>query len=127
MPTPKPGIKVRGSQTGRPLMAVLDLLGRRWSLRVLWELHTNGPSSFRDLQRFCGDISPTVLNTRLAELRATGIIELRGGRGYVITEQGLELGTLIWQLKGWAERWAVDQSAPGPQLNGSRTAKVRKK
>ena len=29
---------VRGSRTGRPIMALLDLLGRRWSLRILWEL-----------------------------------------------------------------------------------------
>ena len=25
---------VRGSRTGRPIMALLDLLGRRWSLRI---------------------------------------------------------------------------------------------
>jgi DNA-binding HxlR family transcriptional regulator len=96
-------------------MAVLDLLGRRWSLRILWELHMSGPSSFRDLQRLCGDISPTVLNTRLAELRDTGIIELRDKGGYVITEQGLELGAVILQLRDWAERWAgsLDPSGPG--------------
>jgi DNA-binding HxlR family transcriptional regulator len=87
-------------------MAVLDLLGRRWSLRILWELHMSGPSSFRDLQRLCGDISPTVLNTRLAELRDTGIIELRDKGGYAITEQGLELGVVILQFRDWAERWA---------------------
>ena len=29
---------VRGSRTGRPVMALLDLLGRRWSLRIIWEL-----------------------------------------------------------------------------------------
>ena len=28
---------VRGSRTGRPIMVVLDVLGRRWALRVLWE------------------------------------------------------------------------------------------
>ena len=29
---------VRGSRSGRPIMALLDLLGRRWTLRILWEL-----------------------------------------------------------------------------------------
>jgi DNA-binding HxlR family transcriptional regulator len=29
---------VRGSKSGRPIMALLDLLGRRWTLRILWEL-----------------------------------------------------------------------------------------
>ena len=36
--TPRPGRPVRGSQTGRPIMALMDLLGRRWTLRVIWEL-----------------------------------------------------------------------------------------
>ena len=33
---------VRGSRTGRPVMALLDLLGRRWTLRIVWELR-DGP------------------------------------------------------------------------------------
>ena len=39
---PRPGVPVRGSATGRPLMAAMDLLGRRWALRILWELR-DGP------------------------------------------------------------------------------------
>ena len=42
MPTPKPGRRVRGSVTGRPIMALLDLLGRRMTLRILWELREAG-------------------------------------------------------------------------------------
>jgi len=114
MATPKPGAKVRGSQTGRPIMALLDLLGRRWSLRILWELHQNGPGSFRTLQKLCGDISPTVLNARLAELREAAIIGLREREGYVITEEGLALGRIIEQLNIWAEQWAVGMKKPKP-------------
>ena len=87
-------------------MAALDLLGRRWALRILWELNQNGASSFRDLQRLCGDISPTVLNTRLSELRETGIIAQRDKEGYIITEEGIALGKIILMLNAWAERWA---------------------
>jgi DNA-binding HxlR family transcriptional regulator len=106
MAAPKPGTKVKNSQTGRPIMAALDLLGRRWALRILWELHQNGPISFRILQKLCGDISPTVLNSRLTELRKTGIVELRERQGYVITEEGATLGKIILQLNMWAMRWA---------------------
>jgi DNA-binding HxlR family transcriptional regulator len=106
MPTPKLGTKVRGSQTGRPTMVILDLLGRRWILRILWELHQNGSSSFRTLQRLCDDISPTVLNTRLKELRESGIVELRDGEGYSITEQGIGLGSIILEIDTWAKIWA---------------------
>lgn len=106
MATPKPGKKVRGSESGRPIMAVLDLLGRRWALRILWELHQNGPSSFRALQKLCGDISPTVLNSRLAELREAGVIDLSPGEGYGITEEGVALGRIMEQFNSWATRWA---------------------
>lgn len=112
MSTPKAGTKVRGSQTGRPIMAILDLLGRRWALQILWELHQNGPSSFRTLQKLCGDISPTVLNTRLKELREAGIVELRDAAGYCITDQGVALGKTIEQLNIWAKNWAERSAFP---------------
>jgi DNA-binding HxlR family transcriptional regulator len=103
MPTPKAGTEVRGSQTGRPIMAILDLMGRRWALRILWELHQSGPHSFRTLQKLCGDISPTILNSRLKELREAGIVDLREGEGYLVTEQGIALGRIIVQLNTWAK------------------------
>ena len=106
MPTLKHGTKVGSSQSGRPIIAVLNLLGRRWCLRILWELHQNGPSSFRTLQRLCGDISPTVLNSRLSELREAEIIDLRGGEGYIITEEGIALGGIVNQLNTWSKSWA---------------------
>ena len=61
---PLPGRPVRGSTTGRPIMAVFDLLGRRWAQRVIWELREGQPT-FRALQERCGDPSPSVLNTCL--------------------------------------------------------------
>jgi DNA-binding HxlR family transcriptional regulator len=106
MPTLKHGTKVGSSQSGRPIIAVLNLLGKRWCLRILWELHQNGPSSFRTLQRLCGDISPTVLNSRLSELREAEIIDLRGGEGYIITEEGIALGGIVNQLNTWSKSWA---------------------
>ena len=67
--TPLPGRPVRGSHTGRPVMALLDLLGRRGTLRVLWELHEGHGQSFRLLRANADGISPSVLNDRLKELR----------------------------------------------------------
>jgi DNA-binding HxlR family transcriptional regulator len=106
MPTPKAVTKVRGFQSVRPIMAILDLLGRRWALRILWELHQYGPNNFRALQKLCGDISPTVLNARLKELREAGIVEQRDAAGYCITNQGVALGKIIVQLNTWAKKWA---------------------
>ena len=67
--TPLPGRPVRGSATGRPIMALLDLLGRRWALRVLWELRSGPVPGFRELQSRCGGVSSSVLTDRLTELR----------------------------------------------------------
>ena len=101
---PRPDKPVRGSDTGRPIMALLDLLGRRWALRVIWELREE-PLSFRGLQARCGAISSSVLNDRLSELRAAGIIE-SAYEGYRLTSDGRELLALYPPLDAWAERWA---------------------
>lgn len=107
--TPKPGAPVRGSRTGRPVMALLDLLGRRWALRMLWELRA-GPQSFRALREACEGVSPSVLNARLAELREAGLVELREGEGYALTVSAEELGGLLLPLDEWAKRWARRQA-----------------
>jgi DNA-binding HxlR family transcriptional regulator len=85
-------------------MALLDLLGRRWCLRIMWELHQK-PQTFRGLQAACGDISPTILNTRLAELRDAGIV-LSGEVGFSLTAEGERLVSELNGLQAWADRWA---------------------
>jgi DNA-binding HxlR family transcriptional regulator len=94
MPAPKPGRAVRGSKTGRPIMAALDLLGRRWALRVLWELREGG-QSFRALRTRCDELSPTVLNDRLAELRESGIVAHEPGAGYALTPLGVYASAML--------------------------------
>lgn len=96
---------VRGSRTGRPIMALLDLLGRRWTLRVLWELR-DGPLTSRALRAACDEVSPTVLQARLADLREAGLVDHEAGRGYGVTPLGRELLAAFLPLYGFAERWA---------------------
>jgi len=105
-PTPLPGRPVRGSTTGRPVMALLDLIGRRWALRVLWELRDEPAPTFRELQQRCGGISSSVLTDRLAELGDAGIVE-RADRGYALTTDGRDLLDLLMPIERWATRWAV--------------------
>ena len=106
MPVPKPGKPVRGSTTGRPIMALLDLLGRRWVLRIGWELREGRTLSFRGLQDACGGISPTVMNQRLRDLRDAGFVELNEGEGYRLTKDGEGLLEMLAPLDQWAKRWA---------------------
>ena len=102
---PRPYAPVRGSRTGVPIMALLDLLGRRWALRVLWELRT-APLTSRALRTACGGISPTVLADRARELRAARLIAL-GETGYGLTPLGHELIEQLLPLVQWSRRWAV--------------------
>jgi len=101
---PKPGRAVRGSTTGTPIMALLDLLGRRWALRVIWELRDE-PLLFRALQERCDGMSSSVLNQRVRELRSAGIVDL-GQRGYELTREGRRLLDAFAPINAWAERWA---------------------
>ena len=82
-------------------MALLDVLGRRWSMRVIWELR-DGPFTFRELQERCGGISSSVLAQRLAELREVGI----AGESNVLTAEGRRLLEAYEPLAAWARRWA---------------------
>ena len=124
MGAPLPGRKVRGSRTGRPIMALLDLLGRRWTLRVLWELR-EGAFTFRELQSRCDEMSPSVLNQRLAELRMAGIVALRKEGGYGLTREGVRLYKALAPLHFWAERWVRGRRAGGRTGRVSRSKSRR--
>jgi DNA-binding HxlR family transcriptional regulator len=87
-------------------MALLDLLGRRWALRVLWELHDGQVLTFRELQGRSGDISSSVLNDRLRELREARIVTAEPGGGYGLSKEGRELLRALEPLGAWAKRWA---------------------
>ncbi|MFC4117224.1 winged helix-turn-helix transcriptional regulator [Nonomuraea zeae] len=116
MAAPIPGEPVRGSSTGRPLMAALDLFGRRWNLRIVWELR-RGALGFRALQQRCDNMSSSVLRQRLTELLDTRIVEQQPDSTYRLTELGLGAYRALRPLVRWSGEWASalaadDDSAP---------------
>lgn len=100
----EPGARARGSRSGRPIMVLLDLLGRRWALRVLWELRET-PRTARELRAACDSASPTVLNQRLKELTGVGWVTHEAGAGYAVTEEGRRLLAVFLPLHGYADGW----------------------
>jgi DNA-binding HxlR family transcriptional regulator len=86
-------------------MAALDLLGRRWSLRILWELKA-GPLGARALRVECDEMSPSVLYQRLAELTDAGLVTQAADQSYDLTELGESLGAALEPLDSWARRWS---------------------
>ena len=87
-------------------MAALDLLGRRWALRVLWELRDGalGPRALRDR---CDGMSTGVLYTRLGELVTAGLVEQLDDDRYSLTELGAALRSALDPLDAWARTWAA--------------------
>ncbi|HEY1358221.1 MAG TPA: helix-turn-helix domain-containing protein [Thermoleophilaceae bacterium] len=85
----------------RALESVLELLGRRWSLRLVWELRRSA-LSFSDLRERVG-ISPSVLSARLGELVEAGVLERDVARRYRLSGSGRELARILYELNRWAE------------------------
>lgn len=108
MAIPIPGKPVRGSQSGAPIMAIFDLLGRRWAMGIIWNLN-KGPATFRGLQEQCETISPSILNKRIKELREARLID-RSLEGYVLTPMGEQLFALLEPFKGWSAAWGRELS-----------------
>jgi DNA-binding HxlR family transcriptional regulator len=88
------------------MMALLDLIGRRWTLRVLWELRGGEPQTFRELQKRCDGMSSSVLAQRLAELGEAGVVASSQGGGYGLTDEGRTLIAALAPLDTWSKRWA---------------------
>jgi DNA-binding HxlR family transcriptional regulator len=89
---------------------MLNVCGRRWALRVVWELRT-GPQSFRALQETCGNISPSVLQQRLHAWRDLGVIENIPRLGYRLTARGEQLFLILGRL----DRWSAEALKRGVQ------------
>jgi DNA-binding HxlR family transcriptional regulator len=94
-------------------MAAFDLLGRRWAMGIIWNL-SKGPATFRALQSSCETISPSILNSRLKDLRDAGLLE-RASEGYQLTSMGEELFRLLQPLGEWSISWAKNVGDKAPE------------
>jgi DNA-binding HxlR family transcriptional regulator len=112
-PRVRPGVAVRGSTTGRPLMAAMDLLGRRWTLRILWELRA-GPLGARSMLTLCPGLSSSVLYERLRELTLAGLVEQGDDDSYGLTNLGATLGAALKPLDAWSQQWANETVGDSP-------------
>lgn len=85
-------------------MALFDLLGRRWALRVLWELREE-PLPFQTLQARCDSMSTSVLSQRLTELRSAGLVEKEEQGPYRLTPAGVALLDRLQWVDEWTSQW----------------------
>ncbi|MFL5871756.1 MAG: winged helix-turn-helix transcriptional regulator [Solirubrobacterales bacterium] len=85
----------------RAVIDTLELLGRRWALRLVWELRRDA-LGFAQLRTRMG-VSPSVLAQRLRDLDAGGVVEQAVDRRYRLTPTGRELARVLYDLNRWAE------------------------
>ncbi|RKR00119.1 winged helix-turn-helix transcriptional regulator [Maricaulis maris] len=87
----------------------MELLGERWAMLVVRELHT-GPRRFTDIRASLPGISANVLTQRLEGLELAGIIQRRelpppaASRVYELTDWGRESEPIFQVLGRWAAR-----------------------
>ncbi|MFK8033516.1 MAG: winged helix-turn-helix transcriptional regulator [Hyphomicrobiales bacterium] len=96
-----------------PIAKTAEILGDPWSILIIRELLL-GSNRFNTSQSGLPRISPTILNKRLKEMEASGVIAKRpihGRRGheYRLTPAGRELSPLIDAYAVWGMRWARDE------------------
>lgn len=94
-------------------MAALDLFGRRWTLRIIWELGDE-PLGFRLLQRRCDDMSSSVLQQRLTELREARLAEVLRDGSHALTPLGHDAREALRPVIEWSRRWAAELADTSP-------------
>ncbi len=85
------------------LLTLFDVLGRRWAMRVIWELRPGG-LTYRELAGRVPGMLTSVLTQRLRDLREAGLVDHEHGAGYGLTPLGHDLLTHLAALRGWADR-----------------------
>lgn len=104
MTTPLPKKPVRGSDSGVAIMALFDLLGHKWNMRILWQLREQA-LSFRAIQQTCDGMSPSVLNNRIKQLTEAQLV-VSAERGYQLTALGASLMNTLDPLRHWSAEWS---------------------
>jgi DNA-binding HxlR family transcriptional regulator len=92
------------AEAERAFTDLLELAGRRWTLRILWELRA-GPRPFNELRRRAGGMSQSVLVTRLTELFGAGLVADTDG-GYRLTPLGAALVPELERLRAFSVQWS---------------------
>ena len=90
----------------------MRIIGGKWKGSILWHLQ-DGPVRFNELARQLGGATRKMVNERLKELEAQGLVkrnvlsERPIAVSYEITEFGRSSLFVLEQLKDWAEEHGI--------------------
>lgn len=106
--------KFDGSYCEETARRTIDLIGGKWSMRVLWELMLED-RRYADLQRRVGGISQKVLSSELRSLVGAGLVDREVASTippqvtYRITAEGRSLSQVFVALHQWGSRADMTQ------------------
>ena len=100
-----------------PIRNIVDRFGDKWSLLVLYNLHTGGRLRFSEIHRRMTDISQKMLASTLRRLEQDGLLsrtvypEVPPRVEYSLTDTGHSLKTVIDALWNWGEDYKAKLAA----------------
>jgi DNA-binding HxlR family transcriptional regulator len=121
----KPTLKTLSPTSKCPLTDLVDMIGGRWKVLLLWRLR-DGTKRFNELRRLMPGVTQKMLTQQLRQLEADGLIsrkifaEVPPKVEYKLTATGNQLSSLLTILADWA-------TIHMPKLEAGRLSKKRAK
>ena len=100
-----------------PVNYALEAIGDRWALLILRDIVFRGKRTYRDFLNSEEGIATNILAARLNHLIEAGILQLEGhetdGRkgNYSLTEKGLDLIPVIFEMVLWSAKYDKQSEA----------------
>jgi DNA-binding HxlR family transcriptional regulator len=104
---------IRGKDYNCTIDLMMDIIGGKWKMRLLWTLMMDGSQRFGELKRRCVKISAKVLAQQLKELEQDELItrksydEVPPRVEYSISEYGKTVIPFIKQMHEWSFRHMI--------------------
>jgi DNA-binding HxlR family transcriptional regulator len=90
--------------------AATEIIGDKWTPRMLRFFLTEPTVRFCQLQDMTGDINPRTLSARLVKLEQQGIITKRPTSAsrceYELTDKGRDLMPILMQMHSWSNKYS---------------------
>jgi DNA-binding HxlR family transcriptional regulator len=102
-----------------PFHDLLEVLARPWTMHILWNLSTQGPTRFGELRRQVAGISSRVLTERLRILEQKGFVfrdykpTIPPAVTYGITNRMKDISKVLDDLNDLAKKWQQEDARTG--------------
>ncbi|WP_127581294.1 winged helix-turn-helix transcriptional regulator [Paenibacillus koleovorans] len=123
-------MKREENKSGCPINYTVEILGDTWSLLIVRDMLALGKKTFGEFLESEERIGPSVLADRLAHLERKGILAKtpsetdRRKMIYSLTESGLNLIPLLYEVSSWGSITSPNPAAPDSWFEAMKHDKV---